>query len=98
MPKEPWAKDGARRQRSCRALGVNPIPCGSVMRSVSTLRGMKRPQSKKTAGTFRPLERGIEHPRGTVLALVFGRRKDDGFLQWQERFAPFPIPRFSPDG
>src|SRR5882672_10499524 len=29
------------------------------MRSVSTPRGMKRPQPKKTPGTFRPLERGF---------------------------------------
>src|SRR4030095_14004505 len=35
------------------------ITCGSVMRSVSTPRGMKCPQHQKTAGTFRPLERGI---------------------------------------
>jgi insertion element IS1 protein InsB len=40
----------------------------------------------------------IDHHRGTVLAYVFERRKDDVFLQWQELLAPFHIPRFSTDG
>jgi hypothetical protein len=30
------------------------------MRSVSTPRGMQRPQPQKTPGTFRPLERGLK--------------------------------------
>src|SRR5262247_2790181 len=47
-------------KRSRRSLVLNPITCWSVMRSVSTPRGMKRPQPKKAAGTFRPLERGLE--------------------------------------
>ena len=35
----------------------NPITCCSVMRWVSTPRGMECPQHKKTEGAFRPLER-----------------------------------------
>ena len=35
---------------------------------------------------------------GTVLAYVFGRRKDDVFLQLHELLAPFHITRFSTDG
>ena len=33
-----------------------------------------------------------------MLADVFGRRKDEVFLHWQELLAPFHITRFSPDG
>jgi len=40
----------------------------------------------------------IDHHSGTVLASVFGRRKDEVFLQWQELVAPWHIPRFSTDG
>ena len=40
----------------------------------------------------------IDHHRGTVLAYVFGRRKDDVFLQLHEILAPFHITRFSTDG
>jgi insertion element IS1 protein InsB len=40
----------------------------------------------------------IDHHSGTVLAYVFGRRKDDVFLQLQELLAPFHITRFSTDG
>src|SRR5437660_131248 len=47
-------------KRSRRSLVSNPITCWSVMRSVSTPRGMQRPQPKKTAGTFRPLEHGLQ--------------------------------------
>src|SRR5678816_4423529 len=45
------------------------ITCGSVMRSVSTPHGMKCPQYQKTAGTFRPLERGERAKRGGPLTL-----------------------------
>ena len=38
------------------------------------------------------------HHRGTVLAYVFGRRKDEVFLQLQELLAPFHITRFYTDG
>jgi len=40
----------------------------------------------------------MDHHSGTVLAYVFGRRKDDVFLQLQELLAPFHITRFSTDG
>ena len=40
----------------------------------------------------------IDHHSGTVLAYVFGRRKDDVFLQLQELLAPFYITRFYTDG
>jgi insertion element IS1 protein InsB len=40
----------------------------------------------------------IDHHSGTVLAYVFGQRKDDVFLQLQELLAPFHITRFSTDG
>src|SRR5215475_12603055 len=55
-------------KRSRSSLGSNPITCWSVMRSVSTPRGMQCPQPKKTAGTFRPLERGLQ--------LIIGRLED----------------------
>jgi hypothetical protein len=52
--------DAEMIKRSRRSLVSSPITCWSVMRSVSTPRGMKRPQQpKKTPGTFRPLERGF---------------------------------------
>jgi insertion element IS1 protein InsB len=40
----------------------------------------------------------IDHHRGTVLAYVFGRRKDTVFLELQGLLAPFGITRFSTDG
>src|SRR5947209_5627527 len=40
----------------------------------------------------------IDHHSGTVLAYVFGRRKDAVFLQLQALLAPFGIPRFYTDG
>jgi insertion element IS1 protein InsB len=40
----------------------------------------------------------IDHHSGTVLAYVFGLRKDDVFLQLQELLTPFPITRFYTDG
>ena len=40
----------------------------------------------------------IDHHSGTVLAYVFGRRKDDVFLQLQELLAPLHITRFYTDG
>ena len=40
----------------------------------------------------------IEHQRGTVLAYVFGRRKDAVFLQLQTLLEPFGIRRFYTDG
>jgi insertion element IS1 protein InsB len=40
----------------------------------------------------------IDHHSGTVLAYVFGRRKDDVFLQLQELLAPFHITRLYTDG
>ncbi len=40
----------------------------------------------------------IEHQRGTVLAYVFGRRKDAVFLQRQALLESFGIRRFSTDG
>ena len=40
----------------------------------------------------------IDHHTGKVLAYVFGRRKDDVFLQLQELLAPFGITKFYTDG
>jgi insertion element IS1 protein InsB len=40
----------------------------------------------------------IDHHRGTVLAYVFGRRKDEVFLELKELLAPFGITRFYTDG
>ena len=40
----------------------------------------------------------IDHHSGTVLAYVFGRRKDAVFLQLKELLAPFGITRFYTDG
>ncbi|HEY5864980.1 MAG TPA: IS1 family transposase [Candidatus Tectomicrobia bacterium] len=40
----------------------------------------------------------IDHYSGTVLAYVFGRRKDEVFLQLQELLKPFGITRFYTDG
>ena len=40
----------------------------------------------------------IDHQSGTVLAYVFGRRKDAVFLQLQALLKPFGITRFYTDG
>jgi insertion element IS1 protein InsB len=40
----------------------------------------------------------IDHYRGTVLAYVFGRCKDEVFLQLKELLEPFGITRFYTDG
>jgi len=40
----------------------------------------------------------IDHHGGTVLAYVFGRRKDEVLLQLKELLAPFHITRFYTDG
>jgi insertion element IS1 protein InsB len=40
----------------------------------------------------------IDHTSGTVLAYVFGRRKDEVFLQLKELLEPFGITRFYTDG
>jgi len=40
----------------------------------------------------------IDHHRGTVLAYVFGRRKDAVFLELQKLLQPFGITRFYTDG
>jgi insertion element IS1 protein InsB len=40
----------------------------------------------------------IDHASGTVLAYVFGRRKDTVFLQLKELLEPFGITRFYTDG
>jgi hypothetical protein len=39
----------------------------------------------------------IDHHRGKVLAYVFGRRKDELFLQLKELLEPFGINRFYTD-
>jgi len=46
----------------------------------------------------RGLWHAIEHYSGTVLAYVFGRRKEAVFLQLPALLEPFGIPRFSTDG
>jgi insertion element IS1 protein InsB len=40
----------------------------------------------------------IDHHTGTVLAYVFGRRKDDVFLKLQQLLEPFGITKFYTDG
>lgn len=40
----------------------------------------------------------IDHRSGKVLAYVFGRRKDEVFLQLKELLEPFGIRRFYTDG
>src|SRR5499433_7901 len=40
----------------------------------------------------------IDHQSGTVLAYIFGRRKDEVFLELKELLAPFGITRFYTDG
>ena len=40
----------------------------------------------------------IDHQSGTVLAYVFGRRKDTVFLQLQALLEPFGITRYDTDG
>ena len=44
------------------------------------------------------LRQAIDHHSGTVLAYVFGRRKDTVFLELQGLLAPFGITRFYTDG
>ncbi len=40
----------------------------------------------------------IDHHTGTVLAYVFGRRKDDVFLRLQQLLEPFGMTKFYTDG
>jgi len=40
----------------------------------------------------------IDHHTGTVLAYMFGRRKDDVFLKLQQLLEPFGITKFYTDG
>jgi len=40
----------------------------------------------------------IDHRTGRVLAYVFGRRKDEVFLQLKELLEPFEISHFYTDG
>jgi insertion element IS1 protein InsB len=40
----------------------------------------------------------IDHPTGAVLAYVFGRRKDEVFLQLKALLEPFGITRYYTDG
>src|SRR5215212_4163132 len=47
-------------KRSRSSLGSTPITCWSVMHWALTPRGMPCPQGKKTTGTFRPLEHGLD--------------------------------------
>src|SRR4029450_10795433 len=49
-------------KRSRSSLVSTPSTGWSVTHWASTPRGMQCPQLKKTAGTFRPLERGMERP------------------------------------
>jgi len=51
---------------------------------------------KKTQQRWR--WQALDHYTGKVLAYVFGRRQDDGFLHLQALLEPFGIPRFSTDG
>ncbi len=51
--------------------------------------------SKK--GNERWLWHAIDHHTGTVLAYVFGRRKDEVFLQRKTMLEPFGLTRFSTD-
>src|SRR5215510_280551 len=56
----------------------NPIICCSVTHWISTMRGIKCPQHKKTAGAFRPLERGYLGKETVQNMLVF-RFANPGF-------------------
>src|SRR4030095_11399205 len=62
------------------------ITCGSVMRSVSTPHGMKCPQHQKTAGTFRPLERGLY---AVIRALKAGERSEEDASERLEGTRPW---------
>src|SRR5438128_1704858 len=59
-------------KRSRSSLGSNLITCWSVTHWASTPRGMQYPQPQKTAGTFRPLERGGIAPKA-IAAISFTR-------------------------
>ena len=60
------------------------------------LDGMWSYVGKKAAPRW--LWQAIDHHSGKVLAYVFGRRKDEVFLQLQALLAPFGIRRFYTDG
>src|SRR5215475_8410573 len=67
-------------KRSCSSRGSNPITCWSVRHWALTPRGMPCPQAKKTRGTFRPLERGLEDngtPGGLWLLVVVSGQVPD---------------------
>jgi len=64
----PGSAAGERRQRARSALGATPRTWWSVMHSVSTPRGRQCPQPQKTAGTCRPLERGLHGPMRSLRA------------------------------
>src|SRR6266705_1267288 len=49
-------------------------------------------------GNQRWLWHAIDHHTGAVLAYVFGRRKDEGFLQRKALLEPFGITRYFTDG
>ena len=44
------------------------------------------------------LWQALDHHTGQVLAYVFGRRKDEVFLDLKARLAPFGIERYFTDG
>jgi insertion element IS1 protein InsB len=52
--------------------------------------------SKKTNPRW--LWHAIDRSTGQVLAYVFGRRKDEVFLQLKQLLEPFGLRRFCPDG
>src|SRR5262249_38380754 len=65
-------------KRSRSSLGCTPITGWSVMHWASTPRGMQCPPHKKTAGTFRPLEHGLDE---LFSHLVSGIRDPRVFLK-----------------
>src|SRR5215471_12362604 len=74
--------------RSRSSLGGNPIICWSVLRSVSTPRGMRHPQPKKTAGTFRPLERGLKRVIRDIGRGTGPPHDQPPLIEQQTEFAP----------
>ena len=52
----------------------------------------------KAKSNPRWLWHAIDHHSGKILAYVFGRRKDEVFLEWKKLLEPFGITRYYTDG
>src|SRR5262245_43033329 len=66
----------------------NPIICCSVTHWISTMRGIKCPQHKKTAGAFRPLERGLKGVIGDMGGVTGPPHDHPPLIEQQTEFAP----------